>query len=540
MSSLSEIRSSRNTRISLAIIIAVAVYYGFLVYITPWFQDDINYQFNFASDTAGNSYDRISSISEIIESQANHYMTVNGRFVAHFFVQLFCGMLGHGPFAIFTSLFYVAFIFMILKLSGLGLKNIPSTVTAVIFTILSFQTETNPSCQVGYIWMYSLIMVFIWLFFKSSRRVSPLVLIPLGLFSLIIGNAHESLNIGVSAALIIYWARNRKQMTMSQYVMFICFGIGALSCCLSPGIIHRASGDTNSFSFLISFGKKMMNFVKYSTALYILAAIVGWQILHQKRHWREIYKAGPFFWNVLTVLLLFNLCIPVQGNRQLFGIELMSVILSLKLLKQHSFTRPWLYVLGAAACISLVVITEFIWRHSKYSDEITRQYLASPTGEVFIDMDQQCILTSQRQPVSAPELYNLLPDTEGPDNPYMNYDNRCLERYYTTAYPGHPPIKILPKVLEGNRHRRLPNQVIRLNPEMAVVIQDKTVASDIILKRSVDIPGFHKVMPDENISNPERYAVDADYWRAYIYDLSPFATYGRVTKREIQIVPRSR
>ena len=89
MNIFSELRTSRSARISLTIIIAVAAYYGLLSYITPWTNDEMAYMMNFASDTAGNSLDRIDSIGEILESQISHYENNNGRVVTHFFVQLF-------------------------------------------------------------------------------------------------------------------------------------------------------------------------------------------------------------------------------------------------------------------------------------------------------------------------------------------------------------------------------------------------------------------------------------------------------------------
>lgn len=537
MSFLSEIRSSRNARISLAIIVTVAVYYGFLSYIVPWSHDDMAYQFNFASEAAGDKYDRINSVAEIFESQADHYMRVNGRFVAHFFVQLFCGLLGHGFFAVFNALFYIIFTLLILRLSGQELKRTATTITALILVVLSFQTKLTPSCQIGYIWMYSIIMAFIWLFFLCSQWKSRVVTVILGLFSLIAGNAHESFAIGVLAALIAYWLKKRKRMNASQYVMLICFGIGALSCCLSPGILHRAS-ESPLPSSLLGFGKMMMTFAKFSSALFILAAITGWQLLIKKKTWREIYRVGPFYWNVLIVLLIFNFCISIHINRQLFGVELMAVILSIKLLKKHSFTCTWLWLLGALACVCMTAITDFAWRYSGYFDEIVQQYQTSPTGEVFVDLNEEFILNQQRVPVSPFCYYNILPDVNGPDNSEMYYEDLCMERFFKTSYPGHPSIRILPVVLRGNRHRQLSNQVFEYGRELVVVIQDKSRPSDIILKSGVHIPGIDIEMPDEIITNTNRTAVDADHWRAYIYELAPFAKYGRITQRTVEIVPR--
>lgn len=537
MNFLSELRASRSARVSLLIIIAIAIYYGFLSYITPWTNDEIAYMMNFASDAAGNCFDRIDSVGEILESQVSHYYNNNGRFVAHFFVQLFCGLLGHGPFAIINAIFFIAFILMVLKLSGTGLNNIGATATVLILTILSFQTKIAPSCYISYFWMYTLIMGFIWLFFNAHHSRSVLAIILTGLLSFIVGNTHESLNIGVSAALIIYWYKNRKSMSALQYVMLICFGLGTLSCCLAPGTINRASTETWPTS-LIPFGKMMIKFAKSVVALYVLIAIICRQRWHLRESWREIYASGPFYWNALIVLLIFNFWITIINNRQFFGVELLSVILSIKILKKHTFTTPWLWTLGACACLVLTVQTEYSWRFSKYFKEIERQYQASDTGEVYVDINDKSLANYDRYTLFPIPYYNLIGDNYRLDDNALNYDDRCILRFFGTEYPGHPPIKVLPSVLKDKRDIRLSNQVIEASPGYFVVIQDKSIPSDIIISRSVDIPGFHKTLPDENISNPNRFAVDADYWRAYIYDISRYATYGRFTETQIKIAPR--
>lgn len=537
MNIFSELRTSRSARISLTIIIAVAAYYGLLSYITPWTNDEMAYMMNFASDTAGNSLDRIDSIGEILESQISHYENNNGRFVTHFFVQLFCGLLGHGPFAIFNIIFFIAFILMVVKLSGTGLNNSGATATVLILTILSFQTKIAPSCYISYFWMYTLIMGFIWFFFNTPLSNSVLAIILTGILSFTIGNTHESLNIGVSAALIIYWYKHRKSMSAFQYVMFICFGLGTLSCCLAPGTINRASTETWPTS-LIPFGKMMFKFLKSVVALYILIAVVCSQHWLHRKSWREIYASGPFYWNALIVLLIFNFWITIINNRQFFGVELLSIILSIRILKKHALTTPWFWTLGAGACLVLAVQTEYSWRFSKYFKEIERQYQVSDTGEVYVDINDKSLAHYDRYTLFPIPYYNLIGDNYRPDDYALNYDDRCIVRFFKTEYPGHPPIKVLPSVLKGKRNLRLPNQVIEASPGYFVVIQDKSIPSDIIVSRSVDLPGFHKTMPDENISNPNRLAVDADYWCAYIYDISRYATYGRVTDVQIKIVPR--
>lgn len=79
----------------LLIIISGIIFY-LLNHFTPLYSDDWHYNFIYGT------FENINNLSDIIKSQYIHYFKVNGRFIPHFIIQLFDGILGKELFNIFT------------------------------------------------------------------------------------------------------------------------------------------------------------------------------------------------------------------------------------------------------------------------------------------------------------------------------------------------------------------------------------------------------------------------------------------------------
>ena len=81
------------------IIIGVAFYLqdSFSLFII----DDYMYAFKYGT------YEPIRTLKDIFESQCDHYMQLNGRFLVHCVVQLFCGILGIEWFRIINTIMFV-------------------------------------------------------------------------------------------------------------------------------------------------------------------------------------------------------------------------------------------------------------------------------------------------------------------------------------------------------------------------------------------------------------------------------------------------
>ena len=69
---------------------------------------------------AANDSDRHHSlkVNLPLRTQINHYSNSNGRFVAHFIVQIFCGLLSKPWFAVINAFAWMALVFCITRFSN--------------------------------------------------------------------------------------------------------------------------------------------------------------------------------------------------------------------------------------------------------------------------------------------------------------------------------------------------------------------------------------------------------------------------------------
>lgn len=67
----------------LLVLVPIAILFYILQDLTPFFRDDYTYRYSFATG------ERITSLIDIFPSLYNHYFSMNGRLVTHFFAQLF-------------------------------------------------------------------------------------------------------------------------------------------------------------------------------------------------------------------------------------------------------------------------------------------------------------------------------------------------------------------------------------------------------------------------------------------------------------------
>lgn len=446
--------------------VVLAALFLFIVYnsfIQEWMGDDILYMYSFVNASAdlpiediAEGYPPVQSLSDIFHSQNAHYLLLNGRYVAHFLVQTCVALLGQTLFSVLNGLFYLGFIILVLRLVGTTLRNCMATITAVILTLLSFSTIMTPACQIGYIWMFALATLFLLLFLRL-RRLTIWSAPALFIFSLIAGNGQEALNIGISCALICHLLMCRGKTAPVQYVMAAGFLLGTLILCISPGswiklgYTHAPAGWSLLYALILP------------RAGFIMAAVVLYARFIRKTAWCEIFTAQRFYWIAWAVCLTLNLWIGLYCNRQLFGAELMAMIIALRLLRNHSFTPSWQIIFGAVAIYVSFLQTSFAQAQRRAFNELYRQYSISPDGDVYVDMPNIPVYLLN---FSYTGLGNAIYQQE-------RYGYKMLSRRLRYLYPDRPDIRIFPTALRGHLDSPLGNQTRKIAYGEYIVIEDK-------------------------------------------------------------------
>lgn len=489
--------------ISVLAIVAIVIYIFSANY--TWLYDDINYQFNLAADSM---HQRINSISDIFASQWYHYFNVNGRYVAHWIVQLFCGLLGQQAFAICNAFAYVIYILLVLKLGGGSFNNPLSILSASVLTFIVYDTVYAPAFQVGYVWMFALAFIWLYLFFNTSTK-SIFKLSLMFIFSIIAGNGHEAISIGISGALIIYAIYYFNKFTISQWVSFCGFGLGTLLICISPGTLSRAENlNTSTFFSIICLLLSLRTF-------YILIIILIAKYFSHSINLKKFYSENSFIINAITILFIFNILIGVVGNRQLFGIEALSIILILRLLKDSRFGEKALTILTILMIPLYITKWNYI-SHAKSSyDKISELYSKSTTGHVFHDLTRSNYL---------PEHLQLVHSANFLRHDYMGY-KYVSKLFQSQTGDTTKVLKIYPECLQNiNDSTSVENQVVKFDEGCFVVVQSKENPADFIVKRTLDLFFYKRPHSDYKFSWENPQFEGPNYKANIIYQAVPFVT----------------
>ena len=164
------------------------------------------------------------------------------------------------------------------------------------------------------------------------------------------------------------------------------FWLGTLLLCLSPAARGRASFDHPSIweTFLLIIGELR--------AFYVLLFLLVYTFFREKRNnnnhtLRKFFYDNQLYFYVILIELVFSLVIGFRNVRQLFGIELFSVVILIKLIsEQTSFNAVWCRSVSIVAASAIVLHMAFVIpcakrSHAQFQDIVTT-YLHSEDGVV--------------------------------------------------------------------------------------------------------------------------------------------------------------
>lgn len=158
----------------------------------------------------------IKSFLDIIISQCKHYQELNGRFLIHLIVQLFCGIWGIEFFRIINSLFFTLlcglitrFVFNSWKTSIL---NYIITTLLIFFTIPAIKLTIfgNISFCVNYLWtaVFNLLLILLVITKFTNNKVSSFQNLMLFVVCILCGSLQESFSIPILGTAIIFILSN--------------------------------------------------------------------------------------------------------------------------------------------------------------------------------------------------------------------------------------------------------------------------------------------------------------------------------------------
>ena len=402
--------SKKTVRIGIGafLLIIGSLFYLMNMY-TPICGDDYLYSFYLTPVAAKSFFEgasigfeqKISSFTDVIFSQYNHYFYVNGRTIPHILEQSFAGLWGENCFNLINVFAFLLLNMLVIWISGKrNLTKFGYWVAAVFFIWFLLPCPVDlfllMSGALNYTWSAVLCLAFLLVYTKvrQMERVNWGVAFLLFLLGVISGWTHESLVIGISGALfIIYCVQYNKRKPKSPEIALVAgFWLGTLLLCLSPAARGRASFDHPSIweTFLLIIGELR--------AFYVLLFLLVYTFFREKRNnnnhtLRKFFYDNQLYFYVILIELVFSLVIGFRNVRQLFGIGLFSVVILIKLISdQTSFNAVWCRSVSIVAASAIVLHMAFVIpcakrSHAQFQDIVTT-YLHSEDGVVSFKYEE--------------------------------------------------------------------------------------------------------------------------------------------------------
>lgn len=402
--------SKKTVRIGIGafLLIIGSLFYLMNMY-TPICGDDYLYSFYLTPVAAKSFFEgasigfeqKISSFTDVIFSQYNHYFYVNGRTIPHILEQSFAGLWGENCFNLINVFAFLLLNMLVIWISGKrNLTKFGYWVAAVFFIWFLLPCPVDlfllMSGALNYTWSAVLCLAFLLVYTKvrQMEKVNWGVAFLLFLLGVISGWTHESLVIGISGALfIIYCVQYNKRKPKSPEIALVAgFWLGTLLLCLSPAARGRASFDHPSIweTFLLIIGELR--------AFYVLLFLLVYTFFREKRNnnnhtLRKYFYDNQLYFYIILIELVFSLVIGFRNVRQLFGIELFSVVILIKLIsEQTSFNAVWCRSVSIVAASAIVLHMAFVipcakCSHAQFQDIVTT-YLHSEDGVVSFKYEE--------------------------------------------------------------------------------------------------------------------------------------------------------
>ena len=340
--------------------------YGLLIAtfsaISPWVGDDIEYAFVASPTETNPTMERVESLSDIVRSQVNHYQSTNGRTVAHVLVQGFCGLWGQAAFSVANGIVAVVFLFLLMFVGNASIRSPQQCFVALLLAVSPFYLYYTPCCQIGFVWMACLAMLALWFFENPPAHMKWAIL--LLLLGIVAGWGQEALTFGLCGGIWLQAVRGRVR-TLGAWMLLVGFTIGCALIALSPGAWARAA-DVD----VAAKDSLLMLFTRLRTFYVLLLFVLYLAVRRIAMPWR-VFAEEPLLFFALLCAFAFNIFIGVVGSRQLFGIEVFSMLLVLRMLNRYSLPSGHI---SAVVGVLTFAATFMLLRRGDYLIQTRRAY----------------------------------------------------------------------------------------------------------------------------------------------------------------------
>ncbi len=376
------IKQDRKVVITVCIMFLTAFLYNAF---TPYTTDDYCYMLNFANGS------RITNPLQIFESLWDHYLTIHGRILPHFFVQLIL-MLPKWVFNIINAFVFTAIIWMMLEIGGKKKFSIVMFAAAAIgfwiYVPAYGQIFLWLTGSINYSWafLFSLIYMkfYINLYQKPDKRLSKKGIFWLSFYSLFFGAYSELVSFPVVficfilVCLVMLEKRSVKKYW--QYCIPMVTGaIGYLTMLLSPAESSRQA----EFSIGAIFKSLIDIFESYYTCAKPL--LFAWAILlavavYIKADKKVMVVSGCFL--LISLISMSMLSIASYVVSRHYAIPVFYLLVAVTVLMQEIRDKGSVGCIPYCICAYLIVAS--LWSLWEGTYDIYDVYRQNTQREAYL------------------------------------------------------------------------------------------------------------------------------------------------------------
>jgi len=322
--------------------------------------------------------------------------------------------------------------------------------------------------------MSTINLYFILLFFKygGEKTQNFGIYLLCGVYSFLSGQGHEGFSLPVSVAILATLIRAGFRFSRSQWVMAVCYGIGAATVGLAPGVFARL-GTAGQSSLMHGLERVWP---------YLILPIILLVLSFNKKRRETIYSGelAKFIMICMLVnIILTAILISSFAPRMMICADICSVILICRSFKS---TRPSMVIVVlcyvALVCITSMAVIHQLSINRKYDRMIT-EYHKSANGKIYLSDDEYFF--------DQYEAWNLRMDIVANEQ-YKN--------------PEKPEIRIYPESMRGKEFPKDSNIIMRTGEQSWILLQSNSNPHDFFILKRVPILGKElsprKVQFDKN------------------------------------------
>jgi hypothetical protein len=238
-----------------------------------------------------------------------------------------------------------------------------------------------------------------------------------------------------------------------------------------------------------------------------MIAIILYKKIINKASLRIIVSDNQFYFIAWFFSILLNLYIGVYCNRQLFGAEIMAMIIILRITKKHGFSNIWLILFGIMITYTYSRNWIMTLNNSYQQNTITEEYTKSSDGVIYVDLKN---IGGFNNPSTLYE--KTIGYGEINSGRYMVF-NRLLHE--DKANKGKPDVKIYPAYLKGKENVDLGNQAIDYGKGSFLVIISKNSPAKFKVHRAYTLFGLTYPYDTVDATSLGKVIMSSPLWDAY-------------------------